>query len=487
MRPRAGLIMEDVMLSGRAEVAVVGGGLAGAVVAMRLARLGFRVAALEPAAVRPDFPRSTPLATLPVLEQLGLSPDRVSSLLTPISESSVNWAGTRVVPPHPSVLVDVAGFVGALQAAARAAGVRQFSTSATPALVREPAGHWSIAAGRARIEADVLIVSGPAQLASERRLCGAPTAAWVTSWQGPPEASVGVTVEASANGWAWLVNTRSGRRFLSVVQEPAPDEGNAAAWQRLGTEFGHGRVQLPSEAQQLARLDASSYRFAPAIGEALLRVGSACFTLDPLSSQGMIASITNALQAAAVTNTLLRHPAHAAHAVAFYGKRVDEVCASGARHAGAFYAEGAAHFHTPFWQRRASSPPEPRLGVRSNRVPDGRLQLSTAAQLVLEPVLDGDRIVPQPALRGPALDRPVAYLSRMPVAQALQQALCGAAPRPVLEWLWAHHILEQGHDAGGRTAVAPAELRRVPSAPTRSGPSAHGSGPIESQRVQERS
>jgi hypothetical protein len=91
-------------------------------------------------------------------------------------------------------------------------------------------------------------------------------------------------------------------------------------------------------------------------GERWIRVGDAAMAVDPLSGNGIFQSLSSALQAPTVINTLLRKPERAALAQRFHHQRVEQLFLRFARIGRDFYADEQRWLEQPFWQARRCWP-----------------------------------------------------------------------------------------------------------------------------------
>jgi hypothetical protein len=78
--------------------------------------------------------------------------------------------------------------------------------------------------------------------------------------------------------------------------------------------------------------------------------------VDPLSGNGIFQSLSSALQAPTVINTLLRKPERAALAQRFHQQRVEQLFLRFARIGRDFYADEQRWMQQPFWLARRQWP-----------------------------------------------------------------------------------------------------------------------------------
>lgn len=152
------------------DVCVIGGGPAGSVCALRLARLGHRVVLVERRVFpRPHVGEALSPGVPPLLDFLGVREALDGSVPSP--GALVRWedAHIRMVEPDPrAVTVDRGRFDQALLAAARAAGVSVFQPVRAGRPRRGPAG-WEIPVGHDVLRARFLVDASGRRRASAAR------------------------------------------------------------------------------------------------------------------------------------------------------------------------------------------------------------------------------------------------------------------------------------------------------------------------------
>ena len=271
-------------------------------------------------------------------------------------------------------------------------------------------------------------------------------------------------VEAGENGWFWCTPIDRERSVAAVFVDPkrlsgAAREDIATSYRELLTRFrlfhaaGHRRM-----IGRVGACDASSRYAEVAAASDFVRVGDACLSLDPLSSQGVQTAVASALQAAIVANTLLRRPADAEAAIQFYRDAQRERRRQHAAKTAGFYRERTAVCDQPFWHQRATFDESANaFELETDRlVPTVRVRVSGLARTESVPVIQGDFIKTRRALTHPALERPVAFLNEVELVPLLRQIKLGQTAGSVVEawsanlsfdlgwrvlnWLWHRRI-----------------------------------------------
>lgn len=446
------------------DVCVVGGGPAGASLALRLAQLGRWVAVAERAA----FPRrhvgeSLSSGILPLLETLGVRAAVESAGFVASSRATVDWGGEQHrYQVRAGLLVDRARFDALLlDAAAAMPGVRLHQPARVVRATR--AGErWRVALDTGEVlHARYLAeASGRARarLASRtsprcRRLLGAPTLAMYAYFRGAIDSEAGDTlVEGGREAWYWGAPLPGGEFNATVFVDPGP----AADYEALirQSRLLGPRLRDARRASEVRICDATPFADRSPITSAAIKVGDAALFLDPISSQGVQTAIGTALHAAVALNTLMDRPEDAELAIDFYRARVRASADFHAAAAAEFYRRQASSEGGDFWRRRApEAAPE---ATRGPLAPASHVALSPHVQFAPVAVAGeshvarrdgvkmhekayafvGEGIAVAPLLR--ELDGPA---SAFDVVRRWSRTLPAAAALEVLRWAWSEGLI----------------------------------------------
>jgi flavin-dependent dehydrogenase len=463
------------------DVCVVGGGPAGTLTALKVARFGHRVCLVERCPFpRPHVGESLTSGIWPILDVLGLRQNILQQGFLDPGETLLRWAAVRTerVPASNrgnGLLVERGKFDLVLLQAARDSGVRIFQ----PGEIRSTNGKgfkWElgvIARGEPRaIDAAFLVdASGRGGfLPGKQTRVSPPTVALCGYLRGAacPQETL---VEALPDGWCWGAPIPGGLFSAMVFSDPAAlrpfrGAGLEAIWrsQLAKAELFATIAQVPHVGCVVAR-NATAYCSIDAIGPSFVRVGEASFSLDPLSSTGVEKAMRSGLTAAIALHTMMVRPERRELSVRFYRDRIAEAVAAHARWSVGFYQDVGRYADFPFWEARSEGVEQPRSEVSRANVsaPDGiglttHVRISQRAQWIEEACIVGDEICAHPALVHPNLERPVAFLEGV----ALRSMLEAVATMPdlgrlvtfwsrrvslpqakrIAAWLMKHEILE---------------------------------------------
>jgi len=348
------------------DIAVLGGGPAGATAARLLAEWGHSVALLTRPPGRHSLAESLPPSIRKILDHVGVLSLVQNAGFLPATGNTAWWGDSRGrsenFPDATGFQVLRADFDRLLLEAAVDAGVaRHDGTAARVDLEGRPHALVEYRNGRPRLlrARFVLDCSGRAGVIArrfrvkDRRLT---TVALSGVWHregGFAEAEATHTlVEAYADGWAWSVPLSKERRHVAFMVDPRP----ARYLAELAKTVHFKRIlESASLEDNPWTCDASVYGARAFGGARFLLAGDAGSFLDPMSSFGVKKALASAWMAAVVANTCLRHPERSAAALELFTEREREMAATYAQESGRYLREAADHYGTPFWTRRAEA------------------------------------------------------------------------------------------------------------------------------------
>lgn len=423
-----------------AEVCVIGGGPAGAAVALRLAQLGHDVVLIERSAFpRPRIGEAMAPSIWTVLDVLGVRDDIAQAGFVRVEQSILRWAADidenlSQPPGRFGLMVDRGRFDAILLEKAGKAGARVLQPARAKAPRPHPGG-WLVPVESAEGELLVeirFLVDAAGRYSNIRRTeppSEPATVALSGHWRGTSLVPGPNRIEAGKTCWYWGA--------------PRPD-GAFCAMVFVDGEQCRGRRRREIEADYRRRLSDSTlladclrgvleggvrlhqampHQSYVCVTENSIKVGEASFSLDPLSSQGVQAAIGSAIQAAIVVHTMLARPEDAEAAQAFYRDARQDVVkrhrAASARH----YAAVLGTTPTSFWRQRAATSP---ISKRAGPMPPppvfvGRACLSREVRIEDVPVIERDHVTLRKGLHHPSLERPFAYLGGVTVETLLER------------------------------------------------------------------
>ncbi|WEK28308.1 MAG: tryptophan 7-halogenase [Candidatus Pseudomonas phytovorans] len=337
-------------------IVVLGAGPAGAATAIGLRRLGYTVTVVSEwrrfAAVEGVSQR-----VLEGLRHAGLG-GALSQAAMPATRQ-VHWNGQHL-HMNQEFLLDRQRFDRALRDDLQRAGVHMVEGRVRE-VVHEGCHRVRLDDGQVLI-ADFLVEARGRQapLPSDR-LRGPETVSLLNVWQGSPGTPASA-VESLEDGWAWMARLEDGRCYWQVTLDAAglPGKSGLADYcaarrgpSALVAELFDARALMPAEVHARS---STAILAGECVGQDWIRVGDAAMAVDPLSGNGIFQSLSSALQAPVVINTLLRRPERAALARQFHQQRVEQLFLRFARIGRDFYAQEQERAGQPFWERRQGWP-----------------------------------------------------------------------------------------------------------------------------------
>ena len=383
-------------------IAIAGGGPAGAVAAALLARLGYRVALANLPSKQTRIEGLSPRIA-DVLTTNGIAFDGVSAP----SQRRVDW-GSFQGDQNVEQIVDRSVFDASLLAQAERDGVdiyRQRVVSILP-----ESGHICLEGGHICLEGGQILHSDLLIEARGRRAPRLRDAGYARDKQiGPNNLSVagiipadskvtlpaGSHIQARPNGWIWRAGLPDGRVWQQIVTDSTAAKSGLKSGARTRVEALWHHAQEGAEAVPLPHhpvVGSAGLRLnAPRLDPRCLRLGDAAVALDPLSGHGMFWAVSSALMMPAMVRAVMNGQTHLA--AAFYQNRVIDTFLRQARIGRDFYKESG--FDGAFWTRRRSwpdhAPAHPTIGAPriERRVLCQNGALTQAAVLVTEMDVSG--------------------------------------------------------------------------------------------------
>jgi flavin-dependent dehydrogenase len=340
-------------------ILIFGAGPAGAAVALGLRRLGYavtlvsewrRFAALEGVSQR----------VLEALRGAGLNHALANATLP--SQRQVSWNGQQHAQ-NIEFLLDRPTFDRGLREDLRLAGVEVIEGRILNVQSSAEVHRVELDGGQT-LTADFLVEARGRQApASGKGLRGPETVSLLNRWQG----ASGVTasaVESLEDGWAWMARRDDGQCYwqwtVDVASAGLPGKTQLldhCRARRQASDFAQAFFAGGQELALQLHARSSTAILAPQVcGDNWIRVGDAAMAVDPLSGNGIFQSLSSALQAPVVINTLLRKPERAALAQRFQRQRVEQLFLRFARIGRDFYADEQRWLDQPFWQARRQWP-----------------------------------------------------------------------------------------------------------------------------------
>lgn len=340
-------------------ILILGAGPAGAAAALGLRRLGYPVSIVSEWRRFPAL-EGVSLRVLEALRAAGLEHALADATLP--SQRKVSWNGQQHAQ-NIEWLLDRPRFDRGLREDLQRAGV-ELIEGRVLAVQSSASGHRVQIEGHADIQADFLVESRGRQApALGKGLRGPETVSLLNRWQGAPGATASA-VESIEQGWVWMARQADGCCYWQLTVDVASAElpGKAQLLdycreRRRTSALAKAFFADGPESDVHLHARSSTAILCPQVcGDNWIRVGDAAMAVDPLSGNGIFQSLSSALQAPVVINTLLRAPERAALAQQFHRQRVEQLFLRFARIGRDFYADEQRWQDQPFWKARRQWP-----------------------------------------------------------------------------------------------------------------------------------
>jgi flavin-dependent dehydrogenase len=459
------------------DVCIVGGGPAGSTIAHQLALLGHQTCLVEKTAFpRSHIGESLPPSILRVFDLLGVRAQIEAAGFFRPQQSLIRWSSDEATwktqAGEVGFQVDRGRFDQLLLKVAQAAGVQVLQPACAGRPHLRGKHQWIIPIRfqdqQTIINARFLVdASGKhSSLSRKKQRPSISTLALYGYWRETPYQGCESRVEAGMDEWFWGASlpdsTFNATIFLDAKRYASSKIGNCEQLYRaLLAKTNLLKGCLDGYLVAPVRIcDASCYLAEDPIRRDWIKVGEAAFSLDPLSSQGVQMAVMSAFQGSVAVHTILTDSDNTNAAITFYRNKLQETVERAQMTAAQFYATQNIYPGTSFWEARAQQRPasaqtewECNTTLFEIHSP---VRLSTAAKLLLTPVIQGNSIRVVEALHHPGLDSPVAYLGNLAIAPFLTNLVAGQTVAELMQqwsrqqelstcwqmfqWLWVRHI-----------------------------------------------
>ncbi|WP_209017272.1 NAD(P)/FAD-dependent oxidoreductase [Roseibium aggregatum] len=390
------------------DVAIAGGGPAGAFTAHELARAGLSILLIDPAVTRPRL-EGLGERVAHLLEKRGLH-EALAAAGRPVRRS-IAWAGLQE-PSNGERLVRRHDFDAALRRAAVEAGAifLQARVSRVESAGLGDGVSVKLSSGET-VTARLLVDARGRQAPSATRLKGPQTLAISALLTTPPQTEE-THVEAAPQGWMWSAQDPDFGHWLQICVDPdgLKGAGQEALAERMHRFLSQPRFKdrFPDTSFQgpLFARHAGLVLAAPKLDGPVIPVGDAAVAIDPLSGHGLFWALSSALSAVPSVLSILDGPETGYDlATRFFHDRVVATFWRQARVGRDFYRLEKDLAGEPFWEQRAVWPDD----TPAHTTEDG-------VRMDRRVVVDNNRLKERDILVTPEHPDGIAFIAGVPVS-----------------------------------------------------------------------
>lgn len=459
------------------DVLIIGSGPGGSSAAIQLTKLGHEVAILE----RDKFPRHhvglcLSDSTFPLFELLELQQQIDNERFWERNTTAVCWGNSKTkFVQHRGLHVDRGRLDQLMLSKARELGASVYQVARVLRTSQNHQRIWHVefdqAGTRKSLSARFVVdASGRRAILPGRRLFDSkPLIGIHAIWSIKHMPAFDGLIKSGRSSWLWFARTAADRGAISIFCDPKGI--NCSGKNGLQDNYGQliSQFELVREDRSWSQLtsvrghEASSHHSDSPIGMAHIRVGDACLSVDPLSSQGVHLALLTGIQGAIAANTIIKKPENARLATNFYEARTIDRVTKYTRKTKLEYAKVCASNGGEFWKLRsgalAIAQPEP---IPVSRPNTSRLMVSVSEKTSLQkaPAIVGDFVETRSVIGHPAIGR-VAFVDGIDVVPLIAKLQSKTIPfesipklwkdylpmdksRKVASWLLSNGVLERG-------------------------------------------
>jgi flavin-dependent dehydrogenase len=344
------------------EIAVLGGGPAGIVTAIGLAKLGYQVCVIS---LLRSYNVTEGISERVYQALINLGLEHALQEVGPAIPRSVSWNGSQSAA-NTERLIQRRAFDSALLNDLTAANIPFYEESIL-SLSKEN-DTWKILCKSGKSYSSSFIVeargrAAPVTKDSHRK--GANSLSICQNWKTSMPSLLAPKAMAISleNGWLWLANNGNGNIFtqasVSANSQLAPNKTKLSTFIHelllSQPELAEITPFIKTDGKAVARSSSPVFNKQP-IQERYIAVGDAAMSVDPLSGNGIFQSLSSALIAPVVINTILKKSQNKALAQTFYYQRLHHLFLRFSRIGRDFYKMETRWPNHSFWQERCQWP-----------------------------------------------------------------------------------------------------------------------------------
>jgi flavin-dependent dehydrogenase len=233
-------------------------------------------------------------------------------------------------------------------------------------------------------------------------------------------------LESGSNWWLWGAMLSDGVFHATLFMDPELSRIPGGDGLVRLYKYYLGRTQLFKNCLKgkirgnLIANDVTPFYYEKPSGLNYIKVGESSAGLDPVSSQGIQSSMTGAIQAAIVINTIITDPKNASLAIEFYQERQQELIRFQIEKISAVYATAYAEKDYPFWTKRIMTDQRTTpMPAPESWTPSQIVEFSPETALQSTSCIIGNQVSSRAGLAHPFLKRPIVFWENIEIASIL--------------------------------------------------------------------
>ncbi len=411
------------------DIVVAGAGPSGISVAVKLQCLGFQVLLIAggSSACTSELQSLSP-GFFTLAETIGLDPERISKLLTPVLKSQRRWLG--IIEEKVSgagFLTERLYFDRKLLLMAEELGVKVLK----PAKIINSVflnNLWELEINQEGIYRTIktkFLVDATGKksiIRGKKNRVGPQTVAITASWKNTSYPYASTFLESTPDSWIWGGRSLDEIFHATVFVDPSEISGRCKLMEMYYQTFEKSKLFKTclegSVLSKITAVETTPYFYENPVGLNFIKTGESNLGFDPISSQGVQNAMSNAIQAAIVVNTLYKYPSNAEVALEFYKSQQQKTLRRHLTLTTETYLSALPWQDQAFWKNRIRKTSTASNILFSNSGKwdsDTEVRVSSDTSYKSVACIFGDQIVRKKGIAHPFLDEPIVYYGNLDV------------------------------------------------------------------------
>jgi flavin-dependent dehydrogenase len=413
------------------DIVVAGAGPAGITAAVKLHHFGFQVLLIagSSSAYISELQSLSP-GFFTLAETIGLDPERIYKLLTPVLKSQRRWS--EIIEEKESgsgFLTERFYFDRKLLMMAEELGVKVLK----PGKIINSMflnDLWELEINQEGILGTIktkFLVDATGKksiIRGKKNRVGPQTVAITASWKNTSYPSASTFLESSPSCWIWGGRSHDEIFHATLFADPGEISGRSKLMELYSQVLGKSKLFKAcvegSIISKITAVETTPYYYEGPAGLNFIKTGESNLGFDPISSQGVQNTMSNAIQAAIVVNTLYKYPSNAGAALEFYRSQQQKTLRKHLTLTTETYLSALPWQDQPFWKNRIRKTSTlPHISFPQSGKWDSSTEVRVSSETSYKSVacIFGDQIVLKKGIVHPFLDEPIVYYGNLDAAK----------------------------------------------------------------------